>query len=123
MWTRLRTASGQRSALLIHSDLKAAKITMRTFLVFAVLIALLAVGAESFRLPRDAEEEGTVTRVLDSVKSYYDQAVTKASEYLESIKGLKLEEKAKNLFDETTTAVKTYAIIFQDQAMHMFQSH
>ncbi|XP_063054993.1 apolipoprotein C-II [Engraulis encrasicolus] len=94
---------------------------MRTFLVVAVLIALLAVGAESMRLPRDAEE-GTVTKVLDAFKSYYDQGITSASGYLESIKGMKLEEKAKNLFDETTTAVRTYAGIMQDQLYHMMQS-
>lgn len=94
---------------------------MRTFLVVAVLIALLAVGAECARLPRDAEE-GTVTKVLDAFKGYYDQGITSASGYLESIKGMKLEEKAKNLFDETTTAVRTYAGIMQDQLYHIFQS-
>lgn len=47
-------------------------------------------------MPRQAEEgEGTVSTVLDKLKSYYDQGITAASGYLESIKGMKLEEKAK----------------------------
>lgn len=32
---------------------------------------------------------------MDTLKSYYDQGVNTASGYLDSIKGLKLEEKAK----------------------------
>lgn len=54
-------------------------------------------GAESFRVPRQAEEEekGTIATVVGSLKSYYDQSVGTASSYLESIKGYKLEEKAK----------------------------
>ncbi|XP_076136054.1 apolipoprotein C-II-like [Alosa pseudoharengus] len=96
---------------------------MRNVLLFAVLIALLAVGAESFRMPRQTEEEeGTVATVLVTLKSYYDKGITSASGYLDSIKGMKLEEKAKNLFGETTAAVKTYAGIMQDQLYHMFGS-
>lgn len=57
---------------------------------------LFCPGAESFRVPRQAEEEqGTLTKITDSLRSYYDKAVNTASEYMESIKGLKLEEKAK----------------------------
>lgn len=57
---------------------------------------LFCADAESFRLAREAEEEqGTITKVTDIVKSYYDSAINTASGYLESIKGLKLEEKAK----------------------------
>ncbi|XP_062394933.1 apolipoprotein C-II-like [Sardina pilchardus] len=94
---------------------------MRNVLAFAVLFALLAVGAESFRVPRQAEE-GTVATVMDTLKSYYDSGIDSASGYLDSLKGMKLEEKAKNLFSETTTAVKTYAGIMQDQLYHMFGS-
>lgn len=52
-------------------------------------------GTEGFRVPRQAEEEGTVAKVLDTLKSYYDQGITTASGYLDSIRGMKLEEKAK----------------------------
>lgn len=56
---------------------------------------LSCVGAESFRVPRQAEDDkGTVAKITDTVKSYYDSAVNTASGYLESIKGMKLEEKA-----------------------------
>lgn len=57
---------------------------------------LFCSGAESFRVPRQAEEEqGTLTKITDSLRSYYDKAVNTAGEYMESIKDLKLQEKAK----------------------------
>lgn len=53
-------------------------------------------GAESFRVPRQAEEEkGTIATVVDTLKSYYDKSVDTASSYVETLKGYKLEEKAK----------------------------
>ncbi|KAI4884672.1 hypothetical protein NFI96_034280, partial [Prochilodus magdalenae] len=83
--------------------------------------------AESFRVLRQVEEEteekGTVATVIDTLRSYYDQSLNTASGYLDSIKGLKLEEKAKTLYDETTKAVGTYAGIFQDQLYHLVYSH
>ncbi|XP_044064684.1 apolipoprotein C-II [Siniperca chuatsi] len=94
---------------------------MNKLLVITVLVALLALSTESFRVPRQIEEEqGTLTKITDSVRSYYDSAVNSASGYLESIKGLKLEEKAKNLYTDTTTVVSTYAGILQDQIYHIF---
>ncbi|XP_041844666.1 apolipoprotein C-II [Melanotaenia boesemani] len=94
---------------------------MNKLLVITVLVALLALSAESFRVPRQAEEEqGTLTKITDAVKGYYDDAVDTVSGYVESIKGLKLEEKAKNLYTDTTTAVVTYAGIVQDQLYHIF---
>lgn len=52
--------------------------------------------AESFRLTRQAEEEeGTLTMISGALKSYYDGAVSTVNGYVESIKGLKLDEKAK----------------------------
>lgn len=57
---------------------------------------LACVGAESFRVPRQTDEDqGTVAKVTGTFKTYYDSAVNTASGYLERIKGLKLEEKAK----------------------------
>ncbi|XP_072535127.1 apolipoprotein C-II [Salminus brasiliensis] len=94
---------------------------MHKLIAITVLVTVLALGAESFRVPRQAEEEekGTVATVIGTLKSYYDQSLTTAGGYLDSIKGLKLEEKAKNLYDETTQAVRTYAGIFQDQLYHI----
>ncbi|KAG7216901.1 hypothetical protein INR49_001555 [Caranx melampygus] len=80
-------------------------------------------GAESFRVPRQTEEEqGTLSKIADKVKAFYDSSVDTASEYLESIRGLKLEEKAKNLYTETTTVVTTYTGILHDQLYHIFYS-
>uniref|UniRef100_A0A1A7WV35 Apolipoprotein C-II n=2 Tax=Iconisemion striatum TaxID=60296 RepID=A0A1A7WV35_9TELE len=94
---------------------------MNKLLVVAVLVAFLALSVESFRVPRQAEEEeGTLTKITGTVKSYYDSAVNTVSGYVDSIKGLKLEEKAKNLYDETTTVLGTYAGIAQDQLYHFF---
>ncbi|XP_028280357.1 apolipoprotein C-II [Parambassis ranga] len=96
---------------------------MNKLLVVTVLVALLALNAESFRMPRQAEEEeGTLTKITGTIKSYYDGAVNTATGYLDSIKGLKLEEKAKNIYDDTTNVVTTYASIVHDQLYHIFYS-
>lgn len=53
-------------------------------------------GAESFRVPRQTDEEqGTLTKITGTLRSYYDSAVNTASGYMDKIKGLKVEEKAK----------------------------
>ncbi|XP_072250032.1 apolipoprotein C-II [Leuresthes tenuis] len=94
---------------------------MNKLLVITVLVAFLALSAESFRMPRQAEEEeGTLSKITEAVKSYYDGAIGTVSGYMESIKGLKLEEKAKNLYTDTSTVVSTYAGIMQDQLYHIF---
>lgn len=56
---------------------------------------LFCADAESFRVPRQAEEEQSLTKITNVFRSYYDSALNTASGYLESVKGLKLEEKAK----------------------------
>ncbi|XP_022620100.1 apolipoprotein C-II-like [Seriola dumerili] len=97
---------------------------MNKLLVVTVLVALLALSAESFRVPREAQEEeqeqGTLTKIADKVRTLYESTVNTASGYLEGVKGLKLEEKAKNLYTDTTTAVSTYGGILQDQIYHLF---
>ncbi|CAL8289970.1 unnamed protein product [Merluccius merluccius] len=47
-------------------------------------------------MPRQAveEERGTMTKITDTIKSYYDDSITTANGYIESIKGMKMEEKA-----------------------------
>ncbi|XP_022529959.1 apolipoprotein C-II [Astyanax mexicanus] len=94
---------------------------MNKLIAITVLVTVLALGTEGFRVPRQAEEEekGTVATVIDTLKSYYDKSLTTAGGYIEGIKDLKLEEKAKNLYSETTKAVRTYAGIFQDQLYHI----
>lgn len=92
---------------------------MNKLLVVTVLLALLAVGAESFRVPRQTDEEqGTVAKITDTFRSYYNKAVDTASGYLEKIRDLKIEEKATNLYTETKSVVMTYAEILHDQLYH-----
>ncbi|XP_056237745.1 apolipoprotein C-II [Seriola aureovittata] len=96
---------------------------MNKLLVVTVLVALLALSAESFRVPREAQEEqqqGTLTTIADKVRGLYESTVSTASGYLESVKGLKLEEKAKNLYTDTSAVVGTYGGILQDQIYHLF---
>nr|XP_020445791.1 apolipoprotein C-II-like [Monopterus albus] len=94
---------------------------MNKLLVVTVLVALLALSAESFRVPRMAEEEqGHTSTIKDTVKSYYDNAVNTASGYIETIRDLKLAEKAKTLYTDTSTVVSTYFGIMQDQLYHLF---
>ncbi|KAL7875079.1 hypothetical protein SRHO_G00060490 [Serrasalmus rhombeus] len=96
---------------------------MHKLITITVLIAVLALGVESFLVPVKVEdmheEKGTVATVIDTLKSYYDQGLNTASGYIENIKELKLEEKAKTLLDETSQAVRTYFGIFQDQLYHI----
>lgn len=40
------------------------------------------------------EEQGTMARIKSSIKSVYDSTVNTAMDYVESIKGMKFEEKA-----------------------------
>merc|ERR1719228_1578750 len=61
---------------------------------------------------------GPVTRVTDTIKQYYASTVDTANSYMESIQGLKLEEKAKNLYDGTVKAASTYTGIIYDQIYH-----
>lgn len=61
----------------------------------ALNLLLPPAGAESFRVPRDAEEKGTFANVIDTLKSYYDKSVDAANSYVETVKGYKIEEKAK----------------------------
>merc|ERR1711915_680267 len=96
---------------------------MNKLLVVTVLVALLALSAESFRVPRQTEEEqGTLTKITEKLRAFYDSSVDTASGYLDSIKGLKLEEKAKNLYTETSTVLTTYTGILQDQICHILYS-
>lgn len=95
---------------------------MNKLLAITVLTALLALGAESFRVTRQAEEQGTFANVMDTLKTYYDKSVDTANGYVETLKGYKIEEKAKNIYDETVRAVSTYSGIFGDQLYHMFYS-
>ncbi|XP_073341239.1 apolipoprotein C-II [Pagrus major] len=96
---------------------------MNKLLVITVLVGLLALSTESFRMPRQVEEEeGTMSKITGTIKSYYDSAVNTASDYIESIKGLKLEEKAVNLYTDTAEVASTYAAIMQDQLYHIIYS-
>merc|ERR1739838_582193 len=65
-------------------------------------------------------EAGTMTKMTNAVKYYYSSTVDTATGYLDSIRGLKLEEKAKNMYDDTSRAMTTYAGIMQDQMYHLF---
>ncbi|XP_028837467.1 apolipoprotein C-II [Denticeps clupeoides] len=96
---------------------------MKKLLVAAILIGLfsIALAVESFTLSQAEDEEpyGMVGQLWDSLKSYYDSTVNSASGYIQTVKDLKLNEKARNLYDETTAAVTTYAGILQDQIYHI----
>nr|XP_057909408.1 apolipoprotein C-II [Doryrhamphus excisus] len=96
---------------------------MNKLLLVTVLLALLAISVESFRMPRQAEEDqGTLTMISDTIKSYYNNVVNTASDYMETLKNLKIEEKVNNLYTETTTILSTYNGILQDQLYHLFYS-
>ncbi|CAL1610357.1 unnamed protein product [Knipowitschia caucasica] len=99
---------------------------MNKLLVITVLAALLAINVEGFRVSRQAaeeaeqEEQGTLSKMTNAFRGYYEKSINTASGYLENVKGLKLEEKAKNFYDESTKVMSTYAGIVQDQIYHIF---
>ncbi|XP_045064681.1 apolipoprotein C-II-like [Coregonus clupeaformis] len=66
-----------------------------------------------------ALEQGTLGKLASAIKNYYETSVNTATGWLENIKGLKLQEKAKNAYIDTTTAVSTYSGILQDQVYHI----
>ncbi|XP_021447287.2 apolipoprotein C-II-like [Oncorhynchus mykiss] len=108
---------------------------MNKLLVITVLFTLLGLNAQGLRLPRQAEEgtpeepaadvaeadgaQGTLENLTSAVESYYETSISTASSWLDSIKGLKLEEKAKNAFVDTSMVVRTYSGILQDQVYHI----
>ncbi|XP_023154724.1 apolipoprotein C-II [Amphiprion ocellaris] len=94
---------------------------MNKLLVITVLVALLALNAEGFRVLRQAEEEeqGSLSKVASTIKSYYNSAVDTTSGYIESIKELKLEERATNLYNHVAEILSTYGGIVHDQAYHI----
>ncbi|XP_041708327.1 apolipoprotein C-II [Coregonus clupeaformis] len=108
---------------------------MNKLLVITVLITLLGLSVQGLRLPRQAEEgapeepvadvaeadaeQGTLEKLTSAVKSYYETSISTATSWLDSIKGMKLEEKAKNAFIDTTVAVSTYSGILHDQVYHI----
>ncbi|XP_034029416.1 apolipoprotein C-II [Thalassophryne amazonica] len=97
---------------------------MNRLLVVTVLFTLLALGAESFRLPRQVEEEeeqeGTLSVITGTLKSYYNSAVNTASGYVKNIKDMQLDKQAIKAYEDTTSAAKIYFGIMQDQLYHFF---
>lgn len=61
----------------------------------ALNLLLPPTGAESFRVPREAEDKGTFANMMDTLKGYYDTSVDTANSYVETLKAYKIEEKAK----------------------------
>uniref|UniRef100_A0A3P8W7S5 Apolipoprotein C-II n=1 Tax=Cynoglossus semilaevis TaxID=244447 RepID=A0A3P8W7S5_CYNSE len=98
---------------------------MKTLLFITLLVAFMALNAEGFRVQRQAveeEEQGTLSKFADKVKSFYQSTVDAASGYVENIRGYKIEDKIKSLYTDTTKVVSTYVNIAQDQAYHFFAS-
>ncbi|KAM9851716.1 apolipoprotein C-II [Aulostomus maculatus] len=94
---------------------------MKKLLVITVLVALFALSAESFRVPRQTvEEPGTLTKFSNAVKAYYNRVVDTANDYLERMKSLELKQRVKNFYEETTVLLGTYGGILQDQIYHVY---
>ncbi|CAB1334019.1 unnamed protein product, partial [Coregonus sp. 'balchen'] len=126
----------QHKMFALHTDLSD---IMNKLLVITVLITLLGLSVQGLRLPRQAEEgapeepvadvaeadaeQGTLEKLTSAVKSYYETSISTATSWLDSIKGMKLEEKAKNAFIDTTVAVSTYSGILHDQVYHILYQH
>lgn len=81
-------------------------ISILSYLTFFDLLALLftalllrfciCADVESFRVVRQAEEEtGSLSKISNTLKSYYSRAIDTVNGYVEDIKALKLEEQAK----------------------------
>ncbi|XP_061676703.1 apolipoprotein C-II [Syngnathoides biaculeatus] len=94
---------------------------MMRLLAVTVLFGLLALRAEGFRMPRQVKEEepGPFSMFTNTIKSYYSNMVDKINDCMDTIKGLKIDEKIKNLYTETSTIFVTYNGILQDQLYHV----
>ncbi|KAJ8388872.1 hypothetical protein AAFF_G00126280 [Aldrovandia affinis] len=69
--------------------------------------------------PEEHEAAGPLTVVTEAVRAAWEKSVDTATSFIESVKGWRLEEKAKSLYDETANAVNTYSGILQDQVYHL----
>ncbi|XP_048880348.1 apolipoprotein C-II [Brienomyrus brachyistius] len=95
---------------------------MNKLLAIAVLVAVISYDAECLRIIREVTEETEAT-VADTLWSYWDNTFQTANGWMEQVKGWKLDEKAKDMYDDTTKAVTTYGAILQDQVYHLFYTH
>ncbi|XP_015191898.1 apolipoprotein C-II [Lepisosteus oculatus] len=92
---------------------------MNRLLALAVLLVLCCCGADS--LPTEAPQEATdpLKTVSDTLWSYYDHTMKTASGWVDQAKSWKLDDKARNAYEETSKAVTTYAGILKDQVYHI----
>ncbi|XP_066575478.1 apolipoprotein C-II [Amia ocellicauda] len=94
---------------------------MNKFLTVTVLMALLCYGVESFRVTRreaPTPESTVVDRLSSTLWGYWDYTTSLASNWVNKAKELDLQEKAKSIYDETASAVGTYAGVLHDQVYY-----
>ncbi|KAK6469752.1 apolipoprotein C-II-like isoform X1 [Huso huso] len=89
----------------------------------AVLLAVFCYGVESFRLQkRDAEPTAPPSAwgnvVTDTLWDYWGKGTALASGWIEDVKSWKVDEKVRNLYTESATAIETYTGILKDQIYH-----
>ncbi|XP_036393853.1 apolipoprotein C-II [Megalops cyprinoides] len=72
--------------------------------------------------PEEPEGPGPFTMAFDAIRHAWDTSVDTAHGWLETVRGLKLEEKAKSLYEDTANAVTTYSGILHDQMYHLIYS-
>ncbi|KAL4657708.1 apolipoprotein C-II-like [Arapaima gigas] len=96
---------------------------MNRLLAATVLIALFSYGADGFRIlkevPEPAEDSDAFSTVTNTLWSVWEKSIDTANSWMENLKSLKLDEKAKNMFHETTKAMTTYSGIVHDQMYYL----
>ncbi|CAL8359292.1 unnamed protein product [Arctogadus glacialis] len=83
---------------------------MNKLIIITLLVSLVALSAESFRLPRQAVEEKTdiLTKITDGIKISYEE-----------LPGKNLRLKAENLFNDVTMGAFMYMYMIQERIYYL----
>ncbi|OCT73048.1 apolipoprotein C-II [Xenopus laevis] len=87
----------------------------------SLLLLLLSTGIESYRIHK-REAPTYLSQVQDAVSYSWLQVSNKAQDWFEAVRNHQVEEKAKEIFDKGTSAVKPYYNIFSDQLYHWWHA-
>ncbi|XP_030225337.1 uncharacterized protein LOC115553337 isoform X2 [Gadus morhua] len=99
-WNHTDTSEGER----LRAD------NMNKLIIITLLVSLVALSAESFRLPRQAVEEKTdiLTKITDGIKSSYER-----------LPGKNLRLKAEALVDDVMMSAFMYMYMIQERIYYL----
>ncbi|KAE8593683.1 hypothetical protein XENTR_v10019261 [Xenopus tropicalis] len=87
----------------------------------SLLLLLLSTGIESYRIQK-RESPTYLSQIQEAVSSSWEQVANKAQDWFEAVRNHQVEEKAKEIYEKGTNAVKPYYNIFSDKLYHWWDA-